>query len=106
MGDRVDEKGQKEYVGGRTMGCSTRKKERSEGSKNKDKKIVMMKLIVLEKKETHTNSTENIRYTNNKNFSLLVKVLEFSLDIQSWYWHTSRSFDVFSPGDWLVCAQC
>jgi hypothetical protein len=25
MGERVDEKGQKEFLGGKTMGCSTRK---------------------------------------------------------------------------------
>jgi hypothetical protein len=41
-----------------------------EESKNRDKKIVMVKLIIQKKKT---------RYRNNKKFSLLVKVLELFL---------------------------
>jgi hypothetical protein len=45
------------------MDCST-----GEGDKNRDKKIMMVKLLI-QKKQTN----ENNRYRNNKKFSLLVK---------------------------------
>jgi hypothetical protein len=31
-----------------------------------------------------------------------VLLRSYSLGVQSWYWCSSRSSDVFSPGDWLV----
>jgi hypothetical protein len=51
---------------------------------------------------THTHTHTNTRYKNSKKFSLLVKVLELFLRLQSWNWHTNGSSDVVSPGDWLV----
>jgi hypothetical protein len=46
--------------------------------------------------------TKTTRYRNNKKSSVLVKVLELFLGIQSWYWRISGSSDVVSSGDWLV----
>jgi hypothetical protein len=43
MGKRVDEKGHKDYLGRKTMDCSTDKGGKVMG-KNRDKKIVMVKL--------------------------------------------------------------
>jgi hypothetical protein len=67
-----------------------RRRRESEGSKNKDKKVVMVKLINTEKKTT--------RFRNNKKLFAL-------LCIQSWYWHISRSSDVVSPGNWLLSSD-
>jgi hypothetical protein len=56
------------------MDCTTGKGGKVKCGKNKDKKIVMVKLIIQEKK----NLT---RYRNNKKFSLLVKVLELKQEL-------------------------
>jgi hypothetical protein len=60
----------------------------------------MVTLIIQELKERkERNTIENTRFKDHKKFSLLVKVWSYSLDVQSWYWHTSRSSDVVLPGD-------
>jgi hypothetical protein len=67
------------------------------GLKNRDKKIVMVKLIM----QKTTTTTKTTRYRDNKKL-FLVKVLELFLRFQSFYLHTSLSSDVVSPGDWFV----
>jgi hypothetical protein len=82
-------------LGGRTMDCSTVEEEKVKGIKNRHKKIVMVKLIVQEEKKTHKTKTKekqnkkqkekkkHTRFMSHKKFSLLVKVVELSLVVQS-----------------------
>jgi hypothetical protein len=56
MGEKVDEKRQKEQLGGRTMDCSTEGRQ-NEGGKNNDKKIVIVKLIIQEEKNLPGSGT-------------------------------------------------
>jgi hypothetical protein len=72
------------------------KRRESEGDKNRDKKVVMVKLIIQKK-----NLPKNARYCNNSKVSL-VKFCSFSFGVQSWCWHESRSSDLVSVCDWLV----
>jgi hypothetical protein len=58
-------------LGGRTIDCSTGKGGKVKGGKNRDKKIVMVKLIIQEKKTPGTATTERP--------VCLVKVLELFL---------------------------
>jgi hypothetical protein len=62
MGREWMRRGRKNCCGGRTTDCSTRKGEKVKGGKNRDKKIVMVKLII------QPLSPEN-RYNNNKKSS-------------------------------------
>jgi hypothetical protein len=74
------------------------KRRENERGKNRDKKIVMAKLIIHTHTHTHKPTTKTTRYWNSKKFIFLVKLL----GIQSWYWPKSGSSDVVSPGDLLV----
>jgi hypothetical protein len=60
--------------GGRTMDCSTRRE--SEGDKNRDKKIAMIKLII---QKNHPSTT-------TKSSVCSAKVLTYPFGVQSWYW--------------------
>jgi hypothetical protein len=55
----VDEKGQKELLGGRTTDCSTGKGGTRKGAKNRDKKVVMVKLIIQKHTQTCTHTHKN-----------------------------------------------
>jgi hypothetical protein len=57
------------------MYCSTGKGGKVKGGNNRDKKTVMVKLIIQRKK----NHSKNHQVQENKMFSVLVKVLELFL---------------------------
>jgi hypothetical protein len=62
------------------MDCSTGKGGKVSGDKNRDKKVVMVKLIIQKKKpHTHKNTPKDTRYRNNKKFIFWVKVQELFL---------------------------
>jgi hypothetical protein len=83
---------------GRRKWIVAQERRESERSKNRDKKILMVKLIIQKAKN-------NTQLRNHKKFSPLLKILEYSLGIQSWYWCADRSSNVFSAGDWLVSSN-
>jgi hypothetical protein len=60
-----------------------KRRESKEVKNSRDKKIMLVKLIIQKKKKTTQKNQKNpkkpTRYRNNKKFSLLVKVLELFL---------------------------
>jgi hypothetical protein len=63
-----------------------KKRRESDGGKNRDKKIVIVKLIILNRKKGEELWGKNPQLQQQKVQSIPQKFWTYSFGIQSWYW--------------------